>query len=93
MSWSVELIGAAAGFLTTVAFLPQAIKMWRSKSVQDISLVSFSCMVLGVMTWMVYGILIGSWPVTIANAVTLCIQTPIVVMKLYYGRRCAAATE
>lgn len=89
MAWYVEVIGSCAGFLTTVAFLPQAVQTWRSKSVRDISLASYLCLVSGVSTWIIYGTMIGSWPVIIANVVSLAIQLPIVIMKLYYGRRCA----
>lgn len=67
----VTLLGLSAGTLTTVAFLPQVIKIWRSRSSGDISLlmVGFNC--AGVFLWLIYGICIDSVPVMAANSVTL----------------------
>ncbi|AGW13006.1 SemiSWEET transporter [Megalodesulfovibrio gigas] len=89
--WHVETVGAVAGFLTTVAFLPQAVQTWRSKSVRDISLTSYICLVCGVGLWLVYGLLIHSWPIIIANGAGLLLQGSILAMKVRYGR--ASATE
>ncbi|MBL1211339.1 SemiSWEET transporter, partial [Geminocystis sp. GBBB08] len=54
----VTIIGLIAGFLTTISFLPQVIKTWRSKSAQDISLGMFLSFCLGVLFWLIYGILL-----------------------------------
>ena len=54
----ITIIGLVAGCLTTISFLPQAIKTWRSKSAKDISLAMFLCFCLGVILWIVYGALI-----------------------------------
>lgn len=80
-----EAIGLAAGMLTTLAFLPQALKTWRTKSAKDISLAMFACFCLGVTLWLVYGLMIGSVPVVAANAVTLAIASTILAFKLRYG--------
>jgi MtN3 and saliva related transmembrane protein len=80
-----ELIGIFAGVLTTIAFLPQAIKIWRSKSARDVSLSMFVCLCTGVVLWVIYGFMLGAFPVILANVVTLCIAATILVFKLRYG--------
>ena len=80
-----ELIGIIAGMLTTIAFLPQAIKIWRSKSAKDVSLAMFVCFCMGIVLWVIYGIMLGALPVILANVVTLCIAATILVFKLRYG--------
>lgn len=83
-------IGTLAGCLTTLAFLPQVIKTWRSRSTSDISLAMFLAFCAGVALWLVYGVLVDAWPVTLANAVTLVLAGSILIMKirhLRHGRR------
>ena len=80
-----ELIGIIAGLLTTVAFLPQAVKIWRSKSAKDVSLAMFVCFCAGIVLWVIYGFMLGALPVILANVVTLCIAATILVFKIRYG--------
>ena len=80
-----ELIGIIAGMLTTIAFLPQAIKIWRSKSARDVSLAMFVCFCAGIILWVIYGFMLGAFPVILANVVTLCIAATILVFKIRYG--------
>jgi MtN3 and saliva related transmembrane protein len=81
----VSVIGWAAGVCTTVAYLPQLIRTWRTRSTADISLGMFSVMVLGVIFWLVYGIAIDSWPIIGANSVTLVLTGTILFLKLRHG--------
>ena len=85
MTW-VEIVGALAGTLTTIAFIPQVVKTWRSRSAEDISLFMFLLFSTGVALWLVYGIAIGSLPVIAANAITLLLATSILVLKIRYIR-------
>jgi MtN3 and saliva related transmembrane protein len=81
----ITLLGLVAGTLTTLAFLPQLFKVWRSKSAKDISmtwLVTFSG---GVLLWLIYGIMLGQLPILLANAVTLGLTLIILFFKLKYG--------
>ncbi len=78
------LLGYAAGALTTIAFVPQVIRTWKTKSAKDISLGMFVTFCLGVLLWLVYGIMLRSLPVIIANAAVLALSTVILVMKLKY---------
>ncbi len=79
-----EIIGFAAAGLTTVSFVPQAWHTFRTKDVRGVSLGMYACFTLGVFLWLVYGLLIGAWPVVVANAITLALAATILVMKLRY---------
>jgi MtN3 and saliva related transmembrane protein len=86
-SWVVGLIGSAAACCTTISFLPQLIRVWKLKSAHEISLTMFSIFSAGVFLWLVYGIFIRSFPVILANAVTLALSLAILALKLRYDRR------
>ena len=79
-----DLIGTLAAVLTTISFLPQALHTFRTKDVRGISLGMYSAFTLGVALWLIYGLMIGAWPVVIANCVTLALASTILVMKLRY---------
>lgn len=78
-------LGLLAGTLTTIAFLPQVIRIWRSKSAKDLSMTMLVTFTTGVLCWLVYGVMIDSLPVIIANAVTLVLAGMNVMLKLRYG--------
>mgnify|MGYP001300860699 CR=1 FL=1 len=63
--------GLIAGICTTISFLPQVLKIWKTKSVNDISLVMFVIFTFGVANWLIYGLIIKELPVILANAATL----------------------
>lgn len=79
-----EILGLAAGLFTTIAFVPQVIKIWRSKHAHDISLGMFSLFSCGVALWVVYGFIIGSLPVILANLATLVLALTILALKLHF---------
>lgn len=81
----IKLIGFAAATCTTVAYAPQAIKVWKTRSTGDISLGMFLVMVLGLALWLLYGLLSGDAPLVAANAITMVLASGILVMKLRYG--------
>ena len=80
----VKYIGFFAAFCTTIAFVPQAIKVYKSKSTKDISLYMFLIFTIGVLSWLIYGIIIFNLPVILANAVTLALSLFILICKLRY---------
>ena len=82
-----ELIGLVAGFLTTFAFIPQVVKIWRSRSARDISLPMYLAFTTGVALWLCYGLLTESLPVIVANVVTLALALAVIAMKLRFDRR------
>lgn len=80
-----DWIGMIAGTLTTLAFLPQVMQVVKTKSTEDISLVMYIVFITGVAFWLLYGILLGAWPVIIANIVTFILALIVLVMKLRFG--------
>lgn len=76
----------AAG-CTTLAFLPQVLKVWRTRSARDISLAMYVVFCAGVGLWLAYGILIGSRPLLTANGVTFALAASVLVMKLAWRDR------
>ena len=81
----IKLIGFAAATCTTVAYAPQAIKVWKTRSTGDISLGMFLVMVLGLALWLVYGLLSGDAPLIAANVITMVLAGGILFMKLKFG--------
>ena len=81
---ATELIGHLAGFCTTVAFVPQVVKVWRSKSARDVSLGMYAVFVLGLALWLAYGWLLRAWPIVIANSLTIALAGAVLVLKLRY---------
>jgi MtN3 and saliva related transmembrane protein len=79
------IIGFTAGFLTTFAFLPQAIKTIKTKHTKDLSLIMLILTDSGLICWLTYGILISSLPIIAANTVSIALITTILIMKIKYG--------
>lgn len=79
-------IGLAAGTLTTVAFIPQVWRAWRTGSTDDLSLIMLSMFSIGLMLWVVYGFALGELPIIVSNAVSLGLSLALVSLKLR-GRR------
>ena len=79
-----EYIGFFAAFCTTVAFLPQALKVYKTKSTKDISLLMFIIFTVGVFSWLVYGINISNMPIIIANSITLILSIFILFYKIKF---------
>ncbi|MBS0276936.1 MAG: SemiSWEET family sugar transporter [Proteobacteria bacterium] len=80
-----ELVGLAAAFLTTLAFLPQVLHTIRTRSTHDISLRMYSLFTLGVFLWLIYGLILRDVPIIGANAVTLLLSGTVLVLKLRHG--------
>ncbi len=81
----VNLVGGAAAALTTVCWLPQAFKIIRTRDTAAISLLTHSAFAAGLVLWLCYGILLGSWPIIGSNVVTLVLVIVIIVLKLRHG--------
>ncbi len=79
-----DLIGYAAATLTTLSFVPQALKTFRTRDVSGISLGMYSLFAIGVALWLVYGLMLGEAPIYVANAITLALALAVLVMKLRY---------
>lgn len=81
-----DLVGTAAACLTTLSFLPQAWHSFKSRDVSGVSLGMYIVFTMGVALWLVYGVMLGAWPIVIANVITLILSLAILGMKLIYGR-------
>ena len=77
-----ESIGILAAILTTSAFIPQVYKIYKEKKAQGVSLTMYLIMFFGVLLWLVYGVLIGSIAIIIANSVTAILQLFVIIFKL-----------
>jgi MtN3 and saliva related transmembrane protein len=82
---TTEWMGTIAASLTTTAFIPQVWQVWRTRHAKDISLGMYAIFTSGVAMWLVYGILLDSWPIIIANSITLCLAGAVLLMKLHFG--------
>lgn len=80
-----DLIGYVAATLTTIAFVPQVLHIWRLRSAHGISLGMYAIFTSGVALWLAYGLLLGAWPLILANAITLALALSILVLKLRFG--------
>ena len=77
-----ESIGIIAAILTTSAFIPQVYKIYKEKKAQGVSLMMYLIMFVGVLLWLIYGVLIGSIAIVIANSVTAVLQLFVIIFKL-----------
>lgn len=93
MTGMTDAIGYLAGALTTIAFVPQALKMYTSKSGKDVSARMLMIFSAGVVLWLIYGIMIGSLPVILANVVTLILSATIIALKIRYSRPSSRDTQ
>ncbi len=80
-----EIIGFVAGSCSVIAFLPQVIKVWRTRSVQDLSLCMYVVLCIGLSLWCFYGFLTGSFAVVITNVLVLTLGLVILIMKLLWS--------
>ncbi|MPM55642.1 Sugar transporter SemiSWEET [bioreactor metagenome] len=76
-----DFIGAVAGVLTTIAFIPQVVKIWRTRSARDISYGMYTCFIGGVGLWLCYGLLIGAIPIVLNNAIVLVLAILVIFFK------------
>jgi MtN3 and saliva related transmembrane protein len=84
VNWVIYL-GFIAGLLTTISFLPQVIKSWKTKRTGDVSILMYGVLVSGVFLWVVYGFLIMDLPLIIANIVTFILSFFVLMLKIRHG--------
>ena len=77
-----DLVGYFSAFLTTVAFIPQAYHSWKTRDLSGVSLPMYSIFSAGVAGWLVYGLMIASWPIVIANTITFVLSCAVLWLKL-----------
>lgn len=81
----MEWMGYMAAVLTTVAFMPQALKTIRSRDTSGISLSMYVIFTVGVGCWFGYGVFLGSWPMIVSNIITFVLAATILGLKLRHG--------
>jgi MtN3 and saliva related transmembrane protein len=81
---TIQILGLAAGFCTTIAFLPQVIKTWKEKSAKGLSLSMFSIFCFGLVLWVTYGIVNNDIPIIAANVITLMLASALLFFKLRF---------
>lgn len=80
-----EWIGSVAAAFTTCSFIPQVWRVLQTRHTQDISLGMYALFTSGVALWLAYGILLGAWPIIIANGITLILAGTVLFLKLRFG--------
>ena len=81
----LDYTGYAAAACTTSAYIPQVLRVWRTRSTTDISLKMFLVLVTGLSLWLTYGIWRGEWPLIVANSITLMLASTILYFKIRHG--------
>lgn len=81
----IPVIGYAAALCTTAAYLPQVVRVWRTRRTQDVSLGMFLVMTVGLLCWLTYGFAIHDWPIILCNGSALVMTSIILVFKLKHG--------
>lgn len=90
MNLDINHLGFAAAVCTTAAFVPQVLMVWRQRGAPGISTGMYLMFIFGVALWLCYGLALDSWPVVMANGVTLVLATSVLGMKWYFERNAAA---
>ena len=82
----IDLFGFCAALLTTIAFLPQLYKTWKTKSADDVSLFMLILFITGLICWIIYGLKINSVPIVVANIITFLFNFSILILKINYSK-------
>ena len=80
----IDLFGFLAALLTTIAFLPQIYKTWKTKSADDVSFIMLILFITGLICWIIYGWKINSFPILVANIITFIFNLSILILKITY---------
>lgn len=78
------IFGLLAASMTTLAFLPQVLKVWKDRQTKNISLGMYVIFVLGIIFWLIYGLMINDLPIILANIVSLLLSSTVLFFKLKY---------
>lgn len=81
----VEIIGSVGATCTTLAFVPQVLQIWKTRSAKDVSLPMYVTFMVGVICWFTYGLMLNAWPIIVANIITFALALAVILMKLRWG--------
>lgn len=87
MSLAANVVGVAAALCSITSFAPQMIKIWKTRDASAVSLKTYSLTVTCFMLWVAYGMMIGAWPIVLANACALVMAAGVLTMKWRFSRR------
>ena len=82
----VDVLGYAAGAVTSLTFLPQVVKTWKDKSAKDVSLMMFIIAAINEVMWIVYGALLNNWVIILTNSIVLAMSLTMIFLKLRYNK-------
>jgi len=83
----VNLLGLLAGSFTTIAYVPEVLKVWKRKSAKDLSIIWLLALFAGVSLWIAYGALIGSYPLVVTNLLADSLIVTIIALKIRYDKK------
>ena len=86
MMTGVDVLGYAAGAVTSLTFLPQVVKTWKDKSAKDVSLMMFIIAAINEVMWIVYGALLNNWVIILTNSIVLAMSLTMIFLKLRYNK-------
>ena len=86
MMTGVDVLGYAAGAVTSLTFLPQVVKTWKDKSAKDVSLMMFIIAAINEVMWIVYGALLNNWVIIFTNSIVLAMSLTMIFLKLRYNK-------
>lgn len=84
---TVELLGIVAAIFTTSAFIPQVYRSWKTKDVEGLSLTMYMVFITGIILWLIYGVIVESLAIVLANVVTGILALILIGLKLRHGRK------
>ncbi|MDP3173779.1 MAG: SemiSWEET transporter [Phenylobacterium sp.] len=87
----VSIVGTGAALCSMSSFIPQIAKIWRERDASSVSLRMYVVTVTGFILWIIYGVMIASWPVTLSNIVCLALSATILALKWKFGHGAATA--
>lgn len=87
------VIGYLAGFCTTLSFVPQVVRAWRTRQTDDLAWGWLIIFQLGLALWLVYGVILRNWPMILANSITMSLCTALMLMKVRYTKPTAKLAE
>ena len=87
INFNIEFFGYFAAILTTLAFLPQLIKTFKTKKAEDVSLITLIMFLTGLLSWIIYGYKISSTPILVANVITFILNLLILIFKVTFAKK------
>jgi len=82
---AIQILGLAAGTITSITFLPQVLQIWKTKSAKDLSLQMLLLLILGVTMWLTYGLLVKDTAIIYTNSMVLVMSLLMLYFKYKFN--------